>query len=233
MSWQTRSLPGSSGYRPSPKWVLDDDLKLSMAIAVWGASSPLTTEEEFYKNLSRPALPSDVADTEDPDATRVRAPTAKPIEKVSNDPPTAARLGLALQTWGDKIAKTDNAKRWQVAVEAAVLRREGSLLQWSWAGEFSLLISTPLGTELVAHQRSSRQAGQVSPLPTAGLGLDGGVSLMQGETVLANDARVLLLYSSALPNALLQGPLPHFDEILRLLSEEAPTVPHWIGLFEP
>jgi hypothetical protein len=232
MGWKTRSLPGSSGHRPSPKWVTDEELKISMAIAVWGNAGPATAETEFLKSLRQSAPVSETPSPEaDPDATVVRAAAPRPAAVAS--PLTAARLGLAMQSWNGKIAKADNASRWQVAVEAVALRREGALLQWSWAGEFSLLASTPRGTELLAHQRASRQPGQLSPLPTLGLGLETTAALVQGETALSAEARLLLLYSSSLPGSLLHGPLPHFDEILRVLSEEAPEVPHWVALFEP
>ena len=233
MQWTSRTLPGHGQYRPSLVWNEDPEKNLSVAIAPWGSEVDVKKWSDFCVAAlggaagatNSPTEPSEAASS-DPDATQVRA-LAAPKRQLQETPGDLSRVLTKLNS---VILAAENRSQWSRCAEVALVERKGNQLRWALAGEFSLLVQTDSGFQILAHQKTLRPRPDSAPLPILAVGLDSYCSVVSGQAHVEPHQKLILLYSNVVPVELFAAQDLTLEQVIDLVSAAGPDLPHAIAI---
>ncbi len=154
-----------------------------------------------------------------------------PFEMAPASSTPAHRLVTGARLANTYLFRTENAKVWKTAVELTAIHYDHGVLSWVHVGSPHILLHDGKYIHPLAYAVDwVGQTGNQGPLFSDALGMEANVNLSVGSLRLHDEASLLLLSRSILPSGLLT--LDGFDPSLvkRLLVDDNPEAPFWLGV---
>lgn len=213
MSLVQRSYAGKT-FRPKPL-LHELDGPSVLVVSSWGARDEAERVAQIFQDQLG------IADAED---------FTSPFGHLENMSPKANRLRTACLLANDLLYRDINQSEYLAAVEILALVIEDRVMSWVQVGSPHLLLHSKGTCQPLAYNLDwSWQYSQASPLPCLALGIESAININYGSIILPKDAEILLLSRGAVPSPIFQSESVELDLISRILINDNPDTPFWLG----
>ncbi len=149
-----------------------------------------------------------------------------------------ARTGVLVAN--EILYRGSNRNQYLAGVEILALFRRGNQVAWAQVGCPSLYLQRnqqrlqPLSVCQDLSSELQEIGGSLSPLPGHLMGLEMSCNVQCGSTVIGNEDQLILLSSSFISPALWANNSGKLDlvEVTKLMIQESPDSPFWLGIIE-
>lgn len=215
MVFSQRFFSGKS-FLPKPLIEIEKNSNTLIVATSWGAPDLAKTTVEIIKEQ----LGSISHDTE---VTRV----TKFIEGLSEE---GNRLRSAALFANEHLFLRENAKDYAGAVEIALISIQNRSLSWAQLGAPHVLLRNDQGYQPICYTPDwSWQLKQTSPLVSKALGLERNCYLNCGNCRMEKSDQIFLISRSNLPPQLYSQAADDVESVSRILVDDDPESPFWIG----
>lgn len=213
-------------FRPRPEIHVEEGGHLIIIATPWGpraaAKKTIKVIQDYFLSLQQ-----------DEEVT-------SPFARMTCLSPLANDLRTAVKLANDTIYHEDNKNEYISGVELFVMARGPQEAVWAQIGYPCVFLDrpqrslVPLGSHLDLAIEYSLGAKTMAPLPNKILGLDPSSDFSIESFRPAQHDRIVLLSRSGTPHDVfkLSAGERNMDQLSRLLSEDDPELPFWIGILE-
>lgn len=205
-------------FRPKPVLIERPDSHLLVVATGWGPLEMTQNAAELVVNQFEQLAQEDQTTT---------------VEVTASVSTPANRLIAGIKQANQYLYKTENAKLWKAAVEITALHYDRGVLSWVHVGSPHVILNDGKNIHPVAYVVDwVAQTGNQGPLFSQALGMDPHVNMTVGSLRLGSETQILLLGRSIMPRSVLSCEKFVAPEIQRLLVDDDPNAPFWLGLVE-
>lgn len=217
---------GGKIFRPKSEVFQTGDQTLIIVACAWGRPEGATRTIEVMQEYLE-AASNDVEVT-------------APFDFIPQLSSAGNALRIASLLANDQVFREQNADEYTTGVELFAVQRTASQLDWVQVGGPQILLSrqgrplTQIGGQTDLSFDMSPANLLLPPLPSALLGIETSVYPSVGSLRIAEKDRLLLSHRSFLPQELyvLDKQGLHLEGVTRLLADQHPELPFWLGLVE-
>ncbi len=144
--------------------------------------------------------------------------------------PVANRLKTAAHLANSLLYREANHTEYVAGLEALAIVHKDNVLSWVQVGGPHLLLRQNSGLQPLASQHDwSWQLSQSSPLPSQCLGLQSSLHVQCGSLFLAPGSDLFLVSRGAVPGKAFEVAPSELAAMTRVLVEDNPEAPFWLG----
>ena len=149
-----------------------------------------------------------------------------------------ARTGILVAN--EMLYRGSNRNQYFSGVEILTLSRRGNQVAWAQVGSPNIYLQRnqrrlqPLSVCQDLSSEIEEEGGSLPPLPGQLMGLEMSCNVQCGSTVVRSGDQLILLSSSCITSALWSKDSAKLDlaEVTKLMIQESPDSPFWLGIVE-